>query len=168
MRKQISMIDTEKLLSNINIKDVIELYTGRPIRNNKTLCPFHNDHNASLTLKTEKGIWRCWTCGKGGNIINFTRELYGLGFIDACNKLAQDFSVDIEEPQKRDIWDEIEAEIRKDRQTELKQVRTDIDREIELLTTAHRNLFRYGADPKLCDQYTSEIESLEEYKQYWR
>ncbi len=164
------MIDTDKIIQSVDIGKAIEYYTGNRKIHNKYLCPFHNDKHPSLSVKTEKQIWHCWSCDKGGNVINLVRDLYGLSFVDACKKIATDFHIDIqiEEPKKKDTWYEIEAEIRKDRKEELQEVKADIDKEIELLTTAHRVLFRYGAPKELCNQYVEEIEALEELKKIAR
>lgn len=166
------MINTNKLLGNIDIQDVVERYTGSRIRHGKTLCPFHDDHAASLSVKTEKGLWKCWTCDKGGNAINFVRELYGLSFIDACKKLSEDFNVgDIglwdDTNTNKDKWAEVEAECRMKRKQELQQVRDDIDNEINTLTVVHRCLFHLGYY-EAAERYAEEIDSLERYKEHWK
>jgi DNA primase len=165
------MIDTEKLLENISIKDVVETYTGQRVRNNKTLCPFHNDHTESLTLKTDKGIWRCWACGIGGNAINFTREFYGLSFIDACKKLSEDFKIDdvgIWDDSKADdnVWRQVEIEVRKERKRDLQQLQEEIESEIQTLMSVHRCLFHLGYYDA-AERYAQEIEDLERYKSAW-
>lgn len=166
------MINTNKLLSNIDIQDVVERYTGKRIRHGKTQCPFHDDHVASLSVKTDKGIWKCWACDKGGNAINFVRELYGLSFIDACKKLSEDFNVDDiglwgDSDTSNDIWAVVEAECRKKRKQELKQVRDDLDSEIATLTVVHRCLFHMGYHDAAA-RYADEIDSLEKYKEHWK
>ena len=163
-------IDTQKLLENLNIKEVIETYTGRSIRgSNKTICPFHNDHNASLTLKTDKGMWRCWVCDKGGNSINFVREYYGLSFIEACKKLSEDFNVDDiglweKECGPEDVWRQVEIDCQRQRRRDLQQLREEIDIEIETLTAVHRCLFHLGYYDA-AERYGAEIDDLIEYKQ---
>lgn len=165
------MINTTKLLNSLDIKQVIETYTGNRISHSKTLCPFHADHNASLTLKTEKGIWHCWACGAGGNAINFTRQLFDLTFIEACRKLSTDFNVsDIglyEADTKRDLWDEIKADCDKERHQEIEALRNDIEQEIQELMAIHRVLFSLGYF-KDAERYSQEIDDLYQYKQIWR
>lgn len=159
------MIDTSKLLESINIQDVVEQYTGNHVHHNKTLCPFHNDHSASLTIKTDRGLWRCWVCGIGGNAINFTRKLYGLSFIDAVKKLSADFNVNdiglIDTSQKRDIWDDVEIECRKQRKQELQQIHDDINNEINTLTAVHRCLYHLGYE-EAAEQYATLLDHLQE------
>ena len=79
------LIDTAYIVRSISPAEVIERYTGNRPQHNKYLCPFHRDKHPSLSVKTD--IWRCWSCGKGGNVINFVQEYFGLGFVDACRKL---------------------------------------------------------------------------------
>ena len=165
-------IDTQKLLENLNIKEVIETYTGRSIRGSKTICPFHNDHRASLTLKKLKGLWRCWVCDKGGNAVNFTREFYGLSFIDACKKLSEDFNVDDiglweSEHGPTDVWSQVEADCQRQRRRDLQQLQEEIDNEIETLTAVHRCLFHLGYYDA-AERYGAEIDDLIEYKMNWK
>jgi len=53
--------------------DILSLITGLGIELHKAgseymgLCPFHDDHNPSLSVNLEKGIWHCFGCGKSGN-----------------------------------------------------------------------------------------------------
>jgi hypothetical protein len=38
------------------------------------LCPFHDDHDPSLSVNAEKGVWHCFGCGKSGNYHSFLEE----------------------------------------------------------------------------------------------
>jgi putative DNA primase/helicase len=39
------------------------------------LCPFHDDHNPSLSLEAEKGLWYCHSCRVGGTVYKFAKML---------------------------------------------------------------------------------------------
>lgn len=52
----------------------------------KGLCPFHQDKHPSLSIKNER--WRCWGCGAGGDVIDFTAKYYGLDIKGAIRFLA--------------------------------------------------------------------------------
>lgn len=56
------------------------------LEGDKGLCPFHPDKHPSLTVKGDK--WRCWSCGEGGDVIDFTRKYYGLDTKGAIKLLA--------------------------------------------------------------------------------
>lgn len=141
------MIDTDKLLDNLNISDVIETYTGQQIKRGRTLCPFHEDHRASLTIKDN--VWTCWVCGIGGNAINFTRRLYGLPFVEACEKLSHDFHIDdiglwSEAGPKQDVWIMVEHKVKEQRRQDIRQLREEIDKAVDTLTAVHRVLYHLG------------------------
>ena len=40
----------------------------------KSICPFHNDKNPSLNIDNSRGIYKCFSCGAGGDVFNFVRE----------------------------------------------------------------------------------------------
>ena len=48
--------------------------------NYKGLCPFHDDKNPSMSVSPSKGIFKCFSCGKGGNVIQFIQEHEGLSY----------------------------------------------------------------------------------------
>lgn len=46
------------------------------------LCPFHDDHDPSLLLNPEDGLWYCFVCGTGGDGIDLVMRVRGVGFIE--------------------------------------------------------------------------------------
>jgi len=62
------------------IGDIVEL------KNGKGLCPFHADRNPSLSIKGER--WRCWSCGEGGDIIDWIKKFHGIDTSTAIKILA--------------------------------------------------------------------------------
>ena len=68
-------------------KEEIKL-TGRGEWRN-ALCPFHDDHQPSLRVNLDRGGFKCMSCGiKGGDILSFHMQRYGLGFIAAAKQLG--------------------------------------------------------------------------------
>jgi hypothetical protein len=53
----------------------------------KIVCPFHIDHDPSLSINHKKGLWYCFGCGKGGTVIDFVMEKEGLDFVSAVRRL---------------------------------------------------------------------------------
>ena len=54
-----------------------------------TLCPFHDDHHPSLRVNVDSGAFRCMACGaKGGDVLDFHRQQYALGFKEAAQALG--------------------------------------------------------------------------------
>ena len=54
-------------------------------RSYKTCCPFHDDATPSLSVDPEKGLWRCFGCGEGGDAITFLQKARGLSFGEAAD-----------------------------------------------------------------------------------
>ena len=73
-----------------NISDVIGQYIplevkGRSVR---AQCPFHDDHDPSLSISTDKQIYRCFVCGNAGNVFTFVQNFEKCGFVEAVIKVA--------------------------------------------------------------------------------
>ncbi|MBI5381354.1 MAG: DNA primase [Opitutae bacterium] len=62
----------------------------------KGLCPFHNEKTPSFHVDPDKGFYKCFGCGKAGDIISFVRETEQLNFAEAIEALGQRFGVPIE------------------------------------------------------------------------
>ena len=63
----------EEILNESNIQTILEHY-GLNIVKNKCICPFHNDNHPSMSINTNKGIAKCFSCGAGGNAISFIQK----------------------------------------------------------------------------------------------
>ncbi len=55
----------------------------------KGLCPFHNDHNPSFDVDPTRQRYRCWVCGKFGDVISFVQERERVEFREALELLAR-------------------------------------------------------------------------------
>jgi DNA primase len=62
----------------------------------KGLCPFHNEKSPSFHVNPDMGVYKCFGCGKSGDIITFVRDTEGLTFNEAIETLGQRFNVPIE------------------------------------------------------------------------
>lgn len=62
----------------------------------KGLCPFHNEKTPSFHVDTDKGFYKCFGCGKAGDLITFVRETEQLGFSEAVEALGKRFGIVIE------------------------------------------------------------------------
>ncbi|MGN1116981.1 MAG: CHC2 zinc finger domain-containing protein, partial [Acutalibacteraceae bacterium] len=52
------------------------------------LCPFHNEKTPSFTVYPDTQSFYCFGCGAGGEIVNFTRRIENIDFIEAVKSLA--------------------------------------------------------------------------------
>ncbi|GAB1365184.1 DNA primase [Candidatus Cloacimonadaceae bacterium] len=64
------------------------------------LCPFHNDSTPSLYVSQPKQIYKCFACGKAGNVFGFVQDYEKLSFIESVKKLAQRAGIKLPEYEK--------------------------------------------------------------------
>ena len=67
--------------------------TGQTCR--RCLCPLHDDHHPSLHLNAPRNIFKCFSCGKGGDVISLVMQVRSLSFPDACEWLVKEFCVSV-------------------------------------------------------------------------
>lgn len=77
--------------SKINIIDLIGTYTPlkKSGKNHKGLCPFHSEKTPSFMVSEDLQRYRCFGCGKSGDIFNFIIDIEGVEFADALKVLAE-------------------------------------------------------------------------------
>ena len=75
----------------VNIVDVIAEYLPlqQKGKNYFAICPFHDDHNPSLSISPEKQIYTCFVCGESGNVFNFVMNYEKVDFITAVSNVAE-------------------------------------------------------------------------------
>jgi len=86
-----------ELRNKLNIIDVIGSYIPltKKGRNYFGLCPFHDDHSPSLSVSSEKQIYKCFVCGESGNVFNFVMNYEHISFPEAVNNLAKSIGMDL-------------------------------------------------------------------------
>jgi DNA primase len=62
----------------------------------KGLCPFHDDHHPSFDVDPRRQRFRCWSCGKYGDVISFVQEHDHVGFVEALQLLARRANIELE------------------------------------------------------------------------
>ena len=82
-------------LRDLPIEGVAERL-GLRVSRHKSLCPFHDDHHASLSFKVSKNTYRCFVCGASGGPIDLVMKYLNKDFLDACRWLADENNVIIE------------------------------------------------------------------------
>ena len=76
-------------LRDLPIEGVAERL-GMRVKRHKCLCPFHDDHHASMSFKKNK--WKCWSCGESGDTIGLVEKVLRKDFLDACRWLGAPLS----------------------------------------------------------------------------
>jgi len=87
---QISQTEIENIISSISIVDIISEYIEleKKGKNFIGLCPFHSDSNPSMSVSEDKKIFKCFSCGAGGNAIKFVQDYENISFPEALSKVA--------------------------------------------------------------------------------
>ncbi len=92
---RISEDSIKEVLDAADIVTVISDYVNlrQSGRNFVALCPFHKEKTPSFTVSREKGLFHCFGCGAGGNVVSFLMKLEKLTFVDAIETLAKKFGI---------------------------------------------------------------------------
>jgi DNA primase len=60
----------------------------------KGKCPFHKDDTPSFVVNPEKGLWHCFGCGEGGDIVSFMMKIERISFVEAAQRLAAEVGLE--------------------------------------------------------------------------
>ena len=61
----------------------------------KGLCPFHDEKTPSFNVTPARGLFYCFSCGEGGDVIKFLQKIDGLTFVEAVERLARRAGIDL-------------------------------------------------------------------------
>ena len=80
----------DDILRSVDIVDVIGHYInvipkGKSYR---AICPFHDDHDPSLSISQEKQLYKCFVCNNGGNAYTFVKNFKKVPFLEAVKEVA--------------------------------------------------------------------------------
>lgn len=92
-------ITRQRILDTAQIVEVIGEFVQLKKRgaNFVGLCPFHNEKTPSFSVSESKGIFKCFGCGKAGNVVNFLMEHEKISYADALRWLAQKYHIEVKE-----------------------------------------------------------------------
>ena len=88
-------------------------------RNYFGVCPFHDDHNPSMSVSKDRQIFNCFVCNKGGNVFTFVKDYLNISFIEAvadCKVIGcvVSFSkMHMDSEQYNIMFDRIKKEVKK-------------------------------------------------------
>lgn len=85
----------EEIKARVNLTDAAHAYGFTTNRAGFISCPFHREKTPSLKLSAN-GRWHCFGCGAGGDVIDFTAQLFGLDKMGAVDKLNGDFHLGLD------------------------------------------------------------------------
>ncbi len=98
----------QEVLNRADIVDVIGQFVRLKRRgvNHIGNCPFHNEKTPSFNVNAAKGIFKCFGCGKGGDVVSFIKEYEKFTFTEAIRWLANYYQIELEETEASDEYKE--------------------------------------------------------------
>jgi DNA primase len=87
----------DAILARVDIVELIGQYVSlrQAGREYKGRCPFHEETAASFHVNPEKGVYHCFGCKAGGNVINFVMSIENLEWADAMQWLASKYRIEV-------------------------------------------------------------------------
>jgi len=104
----------DQIRQSVDIVDVVSdhVVLTRKGKSFLGICPFHDDSSPSMNVSQDKQIFKCFSCGAGGNVFTFLRNIENISFIEAVRKLAERAGINLpdtrsETPQQQEAYDEL-------------------------------------------------------------
>ncbi len=94
----------DRIMDAAQIVDVVSEFVTLRRRgvNYVGLCPFHNEKTPSFSVSPSKGVCKCFSCGKGGNVVHFIMEHEQLNYYEALKWLAKKYGIEVKERELSD------------------------------------------------------------------
>jgi len=104
--------DTDRVRDALDLREIVSEYLAlKPAGRNvfKGLCPFHKEKTPSFTVNSERGLFYCFGCKRGGDVFTFVMGIEGWDFGEALRRLAKRAGVELQElpgeKRKRDLYE---------------------------------------------------------------
>lgn len=107
----------QQVIQRADIVEVVEQFVKLRKRGSNYIgnCPFHNEKTPSFNVNPAKGIFKCFGCGKGGDVVSFVEEYEKFSFVEAIRWLADYYNVELAEteaPESYKAQQQIEESLR--------------------------------------------------------
>ena len=98
MANNISYEEIISIQRKANIVDIIRDYVPltQKGKNYFGVCPFHDDHNPSMSVSNDKQMYKCFVCGNAGNVFNFVMEYEKISFVEAVKIVADKVGITLD------------------------------------------------------------------------
>jgi len=88
----------QEIKRKTDIVSIVSMYVKNFKKSGKNwlgLCPFHNDRHPSFYVSEEYGIYKCFSCGEKGDVIEFLQKIEGITFNEAVESLAKKCGIEL-------------------------------------------------------------------------
>ena len=91
----------QRVMDATDIVDVVSEFVTlkKAGANYKGLCPFHNERTPSFSISPARQMYKCFSCGKGGNAVHFLMELEHMAYPEAIKWLGRKYGIEIKEKE---------------------------------------------------------------------
>ncbi|MEG1935922.1 MAG: DNA primase [Rikenellaceae bacterium] len=98
------MIDRQTVDKINNAADIVEVLSDfmtlkKKGVNYQACCPFHDEKTPSFVVSPSKGYYKCFGCGKGGNVTSFLMEHESMTYPEALKYLAKKYGIEVQEKE---------------------------------------------------------------------
>ena len=86
-----------QIKDRLDIVDVVSQYVvlKKSGANYWGLCPFHNDKKPSMSVSPSRGIFKCFSCGAGGDALSFLVKIQNREYKDVILELAEKYGIEL-------------------------------------------------------------------------
>ncbi len=91
-----------KIVEKADIVNIISQYVKLEKKGNNYigLCPFHDDKNPSMSVSPQKKVFKCFSCGVGGDVITFVSRIKNISITDAMKEVGATVGINVTLSQK--------------------------------------------------------------------
>ena len=113
--RELNEEEINSVRSKADISEIIGHYLPlvKKGKSYSAVCPFHDDHDPSLSISQDKQIYKCFVCGAGGNVFTFVRDYEHISFREAVVKVAQWTGVELSADFHQDSEIKMDPKIRR-------------------------------------------------------
>lgn len=88
----------EAVKASLDVVDIVsrQVVLKKSGRNYTGLCPFHKDTKPSFSVSAEKGIYKCFSCGEGGDALAFLMKTHSKTFAEVITEQAEEMGITIQ------------------------------------------------------------------------
>ena len=162
-----------QIKDRLSMFDVVLRYIPNvKIRGNNILCPFHAEKTPSCHLWDDH--FKCFGCGKYGDVISFVRDYFNLSFQDALAKLNCDFGLNLPIDRKPTLKEAVEAqkrwraimEERREKETNYIALRNEYLAACAEFQRLRHNYFKYQPQSGCTELHPLFVEALQNLSYY--
>lgn len=144
----------EQVRNETNIADIIGQFVAlrKSGSNLMGLCPFHDENSPSFSVNEDRQLFKCFGCGKGGNVFTFMMELENLTYPEAILKVADMSGIEISDQYKQSNSQKPKMNSTETKLIEMHEKSTEVYHHILMNTELGQKALDYLHDRGLTDE----------------